>query len=440
MKSVLIRVIISLFLCCCIVLNVVSLPARALDPVTVGYSAVAVTVAVACALQALGYMSASNSQTFTDTVNSASQYMSANSAWVDDGLVLAAGLIGTQNGFLPVGFVQQLWQWLFDTNTVYVSGLREPSSLTGLGVLSYSQALSYASQCQYCFTYEDGDSRGVVAFKGNKGSFTFSEGVIRVYNSYTSAYYWDSSTSGKFKSWPYAYDFVKLGGVQISNPGLVSTSQDVTLGQIQSPYLNVGTDEEIIEIQFGVVYEDWVQKVEEFPNPNDPDGDDPDNDGKYPMWLPTGIPSPGYDDSVITQNQQQAQSGVVSGDITFEPFEPSNPGSGNGSGNTGTNTGTNFLESLTQFFTPSGDITMYSLDLKELFPFCIPFDIYNFLAALSADPVAPVFEFDLNLGVATEPMKIDLSNWSDLAAIIRTLELGLFCVGLALKTRELIGG
>ena len=91
------------------------------------------------------------------------------------------------------------------------------------------------------------------------------------------------------------------------------------------------------------------------------------------------------------------------------------------------------------FFIPSGDITMYSLDLTELFPFCIPFDIFDLLSALKADPVAPVFELELDLGVTKAPITVDLSGWSDLASTVRILEVGLFCLGLALGTKELIG-
>ena len=94
---------------------------------------------------------------------------------------------------------------------------------------------------------------------------------------------------------------------------------------------------------------------------------------------------------------------------------------------------------VSDFFIPSGDITMYSLDLTELFPFCIPFDIFDLLSALRADPVAPVFELELDFGVTKAPITVDLSGWSDLASIIRILEVGLFCLGLALGTKELIG-
>ena len=93
---------------------------------------------------------------------------------------------------------------------------------------------------------------------------------------------------------------------------------------------------------------------------------------------------------------------------------------------------------VSDFFIPSGDITMYSLDLTELFPFCIPFDLFDLLSALRADPVAPVFELELDFGITKAPIVVDLSGWSDLASIVRILEIGLFCIGLALGTKELI--
>lgn len=463
MKSVLIRVIISLFLCCCLVLNVFSLPASATSvAVVAGLAAIPTAVAVACAFQALGVMSSANSTDFTTTVDNCSNWLTENSSFVVNGTVALLGL--TQSGstisYLNKSFIQDIWQWLFTSDSVSTTlpGAKYFPANTSFYTNSTTYSTYFTPVYRFVFdrtSYTDqiitiGAIEGQPISGVNMVGTTFSNAVNDTYNRAVTV------QTGNFD-----YNYVVSSGVPVVSDqsgyakytdavsafllGLLPGSSEVysdlsvQLGSIESPFQTVGTEEETIQIEIAPIYIDWTKYG--VPDPNDPGGDDPDNDGKFPMWLPTGIPSPGYDDSVITQNQQQAQSGVVSGDITFEPYEPSNPGSGNGSGNnTGTNTGTNFLQSLTEFFTPSGDITTYSLDLKDLFPFCIPFDIYDFLSALSADPVAPVFEFDLNLGVATESMKIDLSNWSDLAAIIRTLELGLFCVGLALKTRELIGG
>ena len=90
---------------------------------------------------------------------------------------------------------------------------------------------------------------------------------------------------------------------------------------------------------------------------------------------------------------------------------------------------------------PPTDPGKFALDLKDFFPFCIPFDLYDFFSCLNADPVAPVIEWQLPLpGGSTYPITLDLSVFDPVAKILRTMELLLFCVGLAFKTRDLIRG
>lgn len=85
-----------------------------------------------------------------------------------------------------------------------------------------------------------------------------------------------------------------------------------------------------------------------------------------------------------------------------------------------------------------GPIGDYALDLTEFFPFCIPYDIKEFLSLLSAAPEAPVFEWDIvvkswDWGFH---VTVDLSPWNDVAALFRKLELLAFIVGLGFVTRE----
>lgn len=99
------------------------------------------------------------------------------------------------------------------------------------------------------------------------------------------------------------------------------------------------------------------------------------------------------------------------------------------------------ITGIKDFFTPSGKVEAYALDLKLLFPFCIPFDLFNLLKVLQAEPVAPHFDFELDFGsLGRFPVSVDFSEWNDLAQLVRTLEIGLFIVGLAVGTRKLIGG
>lgn len=79
--------------------------------------------------------------------------------------------------------------------------------------------------------------------------------------------------------------------------------------------------------------------------------------------------------------------------------------------------------------------------LVSVFPFCIPFDLYNFVACLAADPVAPSFTWRFYVpGICDESIEIDLSEFDAAAQILRTMELLLFCVGLAFVTRKIIRG
>lgn len=75
--------------------------------------------------------------------------------------------------------------------------------------------------------------------------------------------------------------------------------------------------------------------------------------------------------------------------------------------------------------------------LQNVFPFCIPFDIYAFFECLAADPVAPSFTWRFYIpGICDEELEIDLAAFDSAARILRTMELLLFIVGLAFVTRD----
>ena len=86
----------------------------------------------------------------------------------------------------------------------------------------------------------------------------------------------------------------------------------------------------------------------------------------------------------------------------------------------------------------SPGVSDYTLDLRDFFPFCIPFDIYDLVQVLDADPEAPHFVFDVDFPYMEEPWHIDIdfSTWDPVALVLRRLELLLFIVGLAMATRN----
>lgn len=90
---------------------------------------------------------------------------------------------------------------------------------------------------------------------------------------------------------------------------------------------------------------------------------------------------------------------------------------------------------------PDVSIPAMSLDLTEYFPFCLPFDIYNILQKLNADPVTPEITVDWGnilgqFGIEYE-MHLDLHDYDDLAALLRNMETAAFVVGLAVVTRQM---
>lgn len=76
--------------------------------------------------------------------------------------------------------------------------------------------------------------------------------------------------------------------------------------------------------------------------------------------------------------------------------------------------------------------------LRKFFPFCIPFDLYDMLAAFVAEPEAPVFTFATGYLGKVFTVEIDLSPWDGGAKTVRAIQLCICIVGLAFATRKLI--
>lgn len=76
--------------------------------------------------------------------------------------------------------------------------------------------------------------------------------------------------------------------------------------------------------------------------------------------------------------------------------------------------------------------------LRNFFPFCIPFDLYDMLAAFVAEPEAPVFTFATGFLGNVFTVDIDLSPWNSIARTVRAIQLCICIVGLAFATRKFI--
>lgn len=85
-----------------------------------------------------------------------------------------------------------------------------------------------------------------------------------------------------------------------------------------------------------------------------------------------------------------------------------------------------------------GDYTFAGLE--KIFPFCLPFDLIDFIGVLDADPEAPKFTIPIKVptssGWGVYNIDIDLSKFDSVAALLRQMETLAFVVGLIMITRQ----
>lgn len=86
------------------------------------------------------------------------------------------------------------------------------------------------------------------------------------------------------------------------------------------------------------------------------------------------------------------------------------------------------------------DVSNYKVDLRTIFPFCIPFDFIALLNVLDADPVAPCFRFPVVIPALDyeETVELDMSVFDDVAKVIRICEKVSFLIFLMFATGKVI--
>lgn len=97
--------------------------------------------------------------------------------------------------------------------------------------------------------------------------------------------------------------------------------------------------------------------------------------------------------------------------------------------------------------TPEEEASPYKADLREIFPFCIPFDLIHLLKVFDAEPEAPVFKFPLDLELDNpwtgekvvdyhHEFEFDFSDYEDLIKLLRIIQIVAFITGLMMITRQ----
>lgn len=104
------------------------------------------------------------------------------------------------------------------------------------------------------------------------------------------------------------------------------------------------------------------------------------------------------------------------------------------------------LEGSTEVAEGVGSPTLdnYSIDLRDFFPFCIPFDLYDMLHLMSGSRAAPQVHWEFYApgpnGMQTYNLDLDFSVLDPVASVLRTMELLAFGFALALATKKLLMG
>lgn len=109
------------------------------------------------------------------------------------------------------------------------------------------------------------------------------------------------------------------------------------------------------------------------------------------------------------------------------------------------------LEQWNRFFTSLleklpdaiGDLVNDFQQLTRFFPFSIPWDLAALLGLFAHAPITPVFDIPLPFGSGsgyTTNIHVDCTPWDGVAAMIRPCFLAMFCLQLALLTRDLLKG
>ena len=401
------------------------------------------------------------------------------------------------------GIVESILDWLLSSGTVSVekgvaaAGMKYygdrlfheiPDAPAGC---SYTAISTYGSADNFCVFYSNYPFH--VNDKGNgKLLLLSSQSNIPIYfRSYYSDTGWGDLKSlttsvytiHSFQAQPvwadhdlyYKYDdTLILFPASAPSSALIDTTiaTGLVAGQIGT---DIETDYETW-VQEGVVAVDFGIGYVDDPNTNNDDDDDDDGDTEIGPTVPvdpsvpdspstpgspvspTTNPSPWWQNnkwlnvgggilgwelaeltqSLLNQTQTDVQTGYGDPQQTVDTSLFQNNGTGNGSGD---NTGGSSIPSgaLTPPGASDAMLQPFLLDLRNYFPFCIPFDLYDFFRLLDADPVAPVLSWEIkDLSGNNYPISINLSEWDSVAQLFRRLQLFLFITGLAVASRKFI--
>lgn len=412
--------IIAIFVMCFMLVNIVMAPSASAIAFSAGtVVSVAAAALIPAMIVGLGLCPESSDagyEAFSQLCSNVDTMLTDAGQAIDDRIdVIRYGGIN----YVSSAMLQSVKDWFFSSKTISVPSTSFVESNIFYSVSGGSETLTSATPIyMYYFTWpRSANSR--IGF----ASVAISSSTIYRNTGSTGGNYYCSHTATYNPSimadLPYVQmelDFDLLAWIE-------SWTEDETLTK-DPPGIIYGSVKPLPDTDIETNYETWIGIQFE---PDSPDPEEPTEPSvpyfpiKIPEWTYTD-PWTGYPDQQEIQNPSPTQEPEpdTPPDPTTDPdsstdTDPSNPGA---SGDV------------------SGQLPNMVIDLKDFFPFCIPFDIYKFLSILAADPVAP--EFDLKLRGFNQDFvfHVDLSPFDGLAALVRAFELMGFIIGLGMVTRN----
>jgi hypothetical protein len=416
----------------------------------------AIAVIAAC-LAGLGVMAKLETEmdtlTFRHLCEDAYDAMAAAGEWVVDGAVTVYNCATELWDYgVDCGMVQWLHDWIFDSQVVGIEGI---ASNPGVTVPADALATAYAAPFAF-FSYVETVSG---AYKGKLSYFlcySYESPIIAQYGDAAgngwSIYTEDSSATAycyaTYGAWNKCTGTISgqntskrlLGPTWIGTEDSMDlvTSHDISLGVIAPP----GTD---IQTEYG----EYIVIVAPNGVPDTGGDGSGDDQPKIPI-IPVPV-LPSYEETIRLPQEDIWKGNKVETEDpdTGGSTDPStgtdtdDPDSGSNDPTTPT-TGTDNPDSPGDDGSQDVPLTPdqlqpFVVDLRDFFPFCIPFDLYDFFQLLDADPVAPVFHREIqDLAGNVYSIDIDLSAWDSTALFFRRLQLLVFTVGLAMASRKFI--
>lgn len=291
-----------------------------------------------------------------------------------------------------------------------------------------SQLAGKLSTTPYVYLHEDaykGLSFSFTSVPVSKDNYNSSESdshsqyhnvgkVMKLYNYPVGSTSWNASLNNFYFTYATGTEYTYLGRLYISDTlnGLIITGDYAD---------DIESDE----------YKTWVDTSEIIEVTYAPDGlpDDSGSDQDEPRPVPfIPIEIVKQLEDILTTSQPEFQNPSSDLSDNSNIIDISNSGTGSGGSTDSGGSGS------------SVDPDSLVFDLREFFPFCIPFDIYNLVTMFVAEPVAPVFEWEIPVPSMGKSFKleVDLSAWDGIAQLFRTLELVGFIIGLGWITRDKI--